>query len=150
MIIRYRHTGLVVRNIQKSRRFYCDLLNLKIIQNFIEEGEYFNKLINGKNFRAKVIKAISSDNIYVELIEFINAKKLKVKKPKKYTNVGEIHLCFTVKKIDKLYQKLKRNGVKFLSPPLKSVFDPVKTCFCYDPDFNLIQLVQGGNIKVKV
>ena len=150
MITRYRHTGLVVRNIQKSRRFYCDLLNLKIIQNFIEEGEYFNKLINGKNFRAKVIKAISSDNIYVELIEFINAKKLKVKKPKKYTKVGEIHLCFTVKKIDKLYRKLKRNGVKFLSPPLKSVFDPVKTCFCYDPDFNLIQLVQGGNIKVKV
>ena len=45
MIIRYRHTGIVVRNIQKSRRFYCDLLNLKIIQNFIEEGEYFNKLI---------------------------------------------------------------------------------------------------------
>ena len=150
MITRYRHTGLVVRNIQKSRRFYCDLLNLKIIQNFIEEGEYFNKLINGKNFRAKVIKAISSDNIYVELIEFINAKKLKVKKPKKYTKVGEIHLCFTVKKIDKLYRKLKRNGVKFLSPPLKSVFDPVKTCFCYDPDFNLIQLVEGGNIKVKV
>ena len=150
MIIRYRHTGLVVRNIQKSRRFYCDLLNLKIIQNFIEEGEYFNKLINGKNLKAKVIKAISSDNIYVELIEFINAKKSKVKKPKKYTKVGEIHLCFTVKKIDKLYHKLKRNGVKFLSPPLKSVFDPVKTCFCYDPDFNLIQLVQGGNIKVKV
>ena len=150
MITSYRHTGLVVRNIQKSRRFYCDLLNLKIIQNFIEEGEYFNKLINGKNFRAKVIKAISSDNIYVELIEFINAKKLKVKKPKKYTKVGEIHLCFTVKKIDKLYQKLKRNRVKFLSPPLKSVFDPVKTCFCYDPDFNLIQLVEGGNIKVKV
>ena len=150
MIIRYRHTGLVVRNIKKSRKFYCDLLNLKIIQNFIEEGEYFNKLINGNNLRAKVIKAISSDNIYVELIEFINTKKLKVKKPKKYTKVGEIHLCFTVKKIDKLYRKLKRNGVKFLSPPLKSVFDPVKTCFCYDPDFNLIQLVQGGNIKVKV
>ena len=150
MIIRYRHTGLVVRNIQQSRRFYCDLLNLKIIQNFIEEGEYFNKLINGKNLRAKVIKAISSDNIYVELIEFINAKKLKIKKPKKYTKVGEIHLCFTVKKIDKLYQKLKKNRVKFLSPPLKSVFDPIKTCFCYDPDFNLVQLVQGGNIKVKV
>ena len=58
---------------------------LKIIQNFIEEGDYFNKLINGKNLRAKVIKAVSSDNIYVELIEFINAKKLKVTKPKKYT-----------------------------------------------------------------
>ena len=77
MITRYRHTGLIVRDIQKSRRFYCELLNLKIIQNFIEEGDYFNKLINGKNLRAKVIKAISSDNIYVELIEFINGQTQK-------------------------------------------------------------------------
>ena len=53
-----------------------------------------------------------------------------------------MHLCFTVKKIDNLYKKLKRNKVKFLSPPLKSDFDPVKTCFCYDPDFNLVQFVE--------
>ena len=150
MIKKYRHTGLIVNNLSKSRKFYCELLNLKIIQNFIEEGDYFNKLINEKKLRAKVIKAVSSDNIYVELIEFINAKKLKIKKPKNYTKVGEMHLCFTVKKINKLYKRLKKNKVKFLSPPLKSTFDPVVTCFCYDPDFNLVQLVQGGNIKVKV
>ena len=47
-------------------------------------------------------------------------------------------------------QSLKRNKVKFFSPPLASDYDNVKTCFCYDPDFNLVQLVQGGNIKVKV
>ena len=149
MITSYRHTGIIVRNINKSKRFYCNLLNLKVIQNFIEDGDYFNKLINGKNLKAKIIKAVSADNVYVELIEFINAKKIKIKKPKKYTKVGEIHLCFTVKKIDQLYKKLKKNGIKFLSPPLKSVFDPVKTCFCYDPDFNLIQFVEGGKIKIK-
>ena len=45
MIKEYRHTGLIVNDISKSRKFYCELLNLKIIQNFIEEGDYFNKLI---------------------------------------------------------------------------------------------------------
>ena len=78
MIKEYRHTGLIVNDISKSRKFYCELLNLKIIQNFIEEGDYFNKLIKEKKLKAKVIKAISSDNIYVELIEFINAKKNKL------------------------------------------------------------------------
>jgi|TARA_Y100000310_G_scaffold342113_1_gene443842 catechol 2,3-dioxygenase-like lactoylglutathione lyase family enzyme len=142
MIKKYRHTGLIVNNLSKSRKFYCDLLNLKIIQNFIEEGDYFNKLIKEKKLKAKVIKAISPDHVYVELIEFINAKKNKIQKPKRFYNVGAMHLCFTVKKIDNLYKKLKRNKVKFLSPPLKSDFDPVKTCFCYDPDFNLVQFVE--------
>jgi hypothetical protein len=33
-------------------------------------------------------------------------------------------------------------GVKFVTPPLQSDFDPVKTCFCYDPDNTLVQFVQ--------
>ena len=37
---------------------------------------------------------------------------------------------------------IKKNGVKFLSQPLKSAFDPVKTCFCYDPDNTIIQFVE--------
>ena len=64
------------------------------------------------------------------------------KKPKRFYNVGIMHLCFTVKKIDNLYKKLKKNKVKFLSPPLKSEFDPVRTFFCYDPDFHLVQFVE--------
>ena len=142
MIKKYRHTGIIVNDISKSRKFYCNLLNLKIIQNFVEEGDYFNKLIKEKKLRAKVIKAISPDKVYVELIEFINAKKNKIKTPKRFYSVGAMHLCFTVKGIDNLYKKLKKNNVKFLSPPLKSDFDPVKTCFCYDPDYNLVQFVE--------
>tara|TARA_B110000971_G_scaffold211785_1_gene240469 strand:+ start:988 stop:1440 length:453 start_codon:yes stop_codon:yes gene_type:complete len=150
MITEYRHTGLVVNNIKKSYRFYCKFLDLKIIQNFIEKGNYFNELIGEKNLKAKVIKAISPDYIYLELIEFINAKRKKINKPKKYTDVGQLHICFTVKNIFSVYKKLKKNKVKFISPPLKSDFDDVKTCFCYDPDYNLIQLVEGKPIKKKI
>ena len=83
MITEYRHTGLVVNNIKKSYQFYCKLLDLKTIQNFIEHGDYFNKLIGEKNLKAKIIKIISPDNIYLELIEFIKVKKKKNKKTKK-------------------------------------------------------------------
>ena len=150
MITHYRHTGLVVKNIKKSKNFYCNILNLRIIQNFIEEGDYFNNLIGEKNKRAKVIKAISSDFIYLELIEFINSKKAKRKKPENYTKIGAIHICFTVKNIENLYKKLKKNKVLCISKPLASDFDDVKTFFCYDPDYNLVQLVEGKPIKIKV
>ena len=149
MITNYRHTGLVVKNLKRSRKFYCQLLNFKVIQNIIEEGDYFNKLINEKKLRAKVIKARLQDNVVLELLEFINAKKKSIKKPRRYYPVGTMHLCFTVKNIEQVYKKLKRNKVKFLSPPLASDYDNIKTCFCYDPDFNLVQFVEGKQIRKK-
>lgn len=149
MIKCYRHSGLVVNNIKKSEFFYTKLLNFKILQRLIEKGPYWNKLINDKNTVVKVIKASLPDKTVLELTEFQNVKRKKITKPRKYSPVGTIHLCFTVKNINKLYKKLKKNKVKFLSEPLSSVYDPVKTCFCYDPDFNLIQFVEGGQIKKK-
>ena len=149
MITNYRHTGLVVKNLQRSRKFYCKLLNFKVIQNIIEEGDYFNKLINEKKLRAKVVKARLRDNVVLELLEFINAKKKSIKKPRRYYPVGTIHMCFTVKNIEEVYKKLKRNRVKFFSKPLASDYDNVKTCFCYDPDFNLVQFVEGKQIRKK-
>ena len=149
MITNYRHTGLVVKNLKRSVNFYCKLLNFTIIQNIVEEGEYFNKLINEKKLKANVIKAKLPDNVVLELLEFKNLKQKAVKKRRKYTPVGTIHMCFTVKNIDKVYKKLKTNKVKFFSPPLSSVYDPVKTCFCYDPDFNLVQFVEGKQIRKK-
>jgi len=149
VITNYRHTGLVVKNLKRSKKFYCKLLNFKIIQNIIEEGNYFNQLINEKNLRAKVIKARLPDNVVLELLEFINAKKTTVKKPRRYYPVGTIHMCFTVTNINRIYRKLKRNKIKFFSPPLSSDYDNVKTCFCYDPDFNLVQFVEGRQIRKK-
>ncbi len=149
MITNYRHTGLVVKNLKRSKKFYCKLLNFKIIQNIIEEGNYFNQLINEKNLRAKVIKARLPDNVVLELLEFINTKKTTIKKPRRYYPVGTIHMCFTVTNINHIYSKLKRNKIKFFSPPLSSDYDNVKTCFCYDPDFNLVQFVEGRQIRKK-
>lgn len=140
---------MVVKNLKRSKKFYCKLLNFKIIQNIIEEGNYFNQLINEKNLRAKVIKARLPDNVVLELLEFINTKKTTIKKPRRYYPVGTIHMCFTVTNINRIYSKLKRNKIKFFSPPLSSDYDNVKTCFCYDPDFNLVQFVEGRQIRKK-
>jgi catechol 2,3-dioxygenase-like lactoylglutathione lyase family enzyme len=148
MINKFRHSGIVVNNLKKSEHFYCKLLNFKVIQKLIEEGPYWNRLINDKNTKAKIIKAKLPDNVVLELTEFQGVKKKKMK-PIRYKKIGTIHLCFTVNKIDNLYKKLKSNGIKFLSKPLNSIYDPVKTCFCYDPDYNLIQFVQGDQIKKK-
>ncbi|MDC0393495.1 VOC family protein [Candidatus Pelagibacter sp.] len=149
MINNFRHSGIVVSNLKVSENFYCKLLNFKILQRLVEKGPYLNKLINDKNKVIKVIKAALPDKTVLEIVEFQGVKRKKILKPRKYSPVGTIHLCYTVKKIDILYKRLKKNKVKFLSKPLSSIYDPVKTCFCYDPDYNLIQFVEEKQIRKK-
>tara|TARA_B100000900_G_C20456912_1_gene665550 strand:- start:183 stop:632 length:450 start_codon:yes stop_codon:yes gene_type:complete len=149
MIKSYRHTGIVVNNLKKSEFFYKNLLGLEKVSNIEEGGDYFNNLIKEKNLRAQVLKVKSKDNVIIEIVQYLRIKRKKIKKPKTMTTVGTAHLCFTVKKIDNLYKKMKKHKVYFFSPPLKSDFDPVSTCFCYDPDYNLVQFVEGKQVSKK-
>lgn len=149
MIKSYRHTGIIVSNLNKSLNFYKNILNLKKVSRMEESGTYFNNLTRTKNLKADVLKVKSKDNIIIEIIKYKNFKTKKTLKPKNMVTVGTMHMCFTVKNIMKLYKKMKKKGVKFFSPPLKSPYDPVTTCFCYDPDFNIVQLVQGPQVKSK-
>lgn len=147
MIKSYRHTGLIVKNIKKSEIFYTKLLNLKKVSRMIESGDYLNTLNGTKNISADVLKVKSDDNVIIEIAKYSNLKIKKKKKPKTMIMAGTSHMCFTVANIEKLYKKLKKNNIKFFSPPLKSPYDPVTTCFCYDPDNYLVQFVEGKQVK---
>tara|TARA_B100001175_G_C19408936_1_gene590101 strand:- start:244 stop:675 length:432 start_codon:yes stop_codon:yes gene_type:complete len=137
-----RHFGVIVKNIAKSKKFYGKILGLKLKKELYEEGKYFNSLIGLKNSKAKVVKIDLPDRTYIELIEFIKPKSLIKPRIEKFDKLKQMHICFTVKSIDNYFKRLKKNKIKFISPPLKSDFDPVSTCFFLDPDFNYVQLVE--------
>ena len=147
MIKSYRHSGIIVTDIKKSEKFYNKLLKLKKVSRMIESGEYLNSLNGTKNLKVDVLKVKSEDNVIVEIAKYLNVKNKKRKKPKSMVELGTTHMCFTVTNIKQLYKRLKKNKVEFFSPPLTSPYDPVTTCFCYDPDYNLIQFVEGAQVK---
>ena len=142
MIVKTRHFGIIVKDIQVSTNFYSKILGLDMKSELLENGNYFNKLINLDNKEAKVIKINIPDSTYIELIQFINLSSSQKTELYNFDKVKQMHICFTVKEIDKFYLHLKSLNVTFISPPLKSDFDPVKTCFFYDPDFNYVQIVE--------
>lgn len=141
MISEYRHIGIIVSDMEKSINFYCKLLGHKIIIDFIEHGEYFSQLVGMPISKARVVKANASDGIYVELIQFLTHKNIEPNS-NAYNVRSRCHICYTVDNIEEIYSKLVSEGIKFISKPLKSPFDPVKTCFCYDPDNTMIQFVE--------
>ena len=138
--MKFRHVGIIVRDLKKSQKFYVNVLGLKKVVSLIEKGTYLNKLINTNQLEAKVLKLKTGCGTIVEIIEF---SKKNLQSRKNFMNViGTMHMCFTVKDIEKLYKKIKKKGFRCFSNPLESPYNPVSTFFCYDPDNNIVQYTE--------
>ncbi|MFC1643981.1 VOC family protein [Candidatus Omnitrophota bacterium] len=135
-----RHIGIVVSNLDEALYFYKDILGLKIQREMLESGEYIDKLSTLKGVKVRTIKMCADDGNLVELLyyeshlgEYIN---------RDICDMGYSHVAFTVENLDNEYERLKKNGIKFKSIPQISPDRKAKVSFCYDPEDNLIELVE--------
>ncbi|MGE4357111.1 MAG: VOC family protein [Candidatus Omnitrophota bacterium] len=135
----FRHVCLRVKNLEKSLEFYRDILGLRVERIIELGGEYPERILGVKGIRL----------VYVKLRSVNQSKNSPPvfelhfwKKPKKTIKPGYNHISFTVKNLSYEYKRLKKKGIKFISPPIKTPYTNTKVCFCYDPDGNLIELVE--------
>ena len=140
-MIEVRHIGIVVTNIEKSLKFYRDLLGLKIERSMNESGEYIDNMLGFENVHVKTVKmSASTGNTLVELLEFIQPVGSNM--IRKVNDLGTSHPAFTVSDIDETYLRLKQSGVKFNAPPQLSPDGFAKVTFCKGPENFFIELVE--------
>jgi catechol 2,3-dioxygenase-like lactoylglutathione lyase family enzyme len=136
-----RHTGIVVQNLESSLKFYHDLLGLKIVKDFEEEGEYIDKISCLSNVKLRMIKLTTDDGSMVELLKYTSHPQKKSNTPT-ICNTGCSHLAFSVDDVEHEYERLTMKGVKFNSPPCISPDGYAKVAICQDPDGVFIELVE--------
>ena len=110
----FRHIGIVTDNLNKSIKFYQNILGLKpkIIMN--EKGKITEKIINLKKANLKTVKLINKKN--QPLIELLYFKNKNVKKDNyKIDRVGCSHFAITISNMKKFFNNLKKNKIKYLS-----------------------------------
>ena len=140
LVIGYRHTGIIVNDMESSLQFYRDFLGLEVIQEFTDDSEYINKITGIEKGRAHFIKLKMPDKTVLELLEYPSHKT----KPHKLSilNVGVAHIALRVKNGQESYEFLKSKGVKILSEPVLSSEGIAKVFFCLDPDGIRVELVE--------
>ena len=140
IVIGYRHTGIITKNIDKSLEFYRDILGLKVIQDFTDSSEYINTITGIENGSAHFIKLKANDGSVIELLEYpthpTNPVNLSI------INVGICHVAFQVQSSEDAYNKLIKNKIKVLSKPILSSEGFAKVFFCLDPDNVRVELVE--------
>lgn len=140
MIKDFRHVCIIVRNLDRSLRFYRDILRLRVYKILNVEGEYPETVLGIKGLKLTYVKMRSSNQSKEKppILELHYWKNPKIGSPKK----GYNHISFTVEDIDYEYKRLSKLGVRFISKPVKTPYSNTKVCFCYDPDNNLIEFIE--------
>ena len=125
MKVKYLHTMVRVKNIEESKKFYCDLLGLREIKRKdSKEGK----------FTLVFLAAPNQEDIALELTYNWNTNEIY----SEGRNFG--HLAFEVSDIYEICIRLQKAGVIINRPPRDG-----RMAFVRSPDNISIELLQTGN-----
>jgi len=127
--IRFDHVAITVQDMERSVRFYRDLLGFDVLgQLLLNEGSF------------KIVY-LRSGGAHVELFEFRDHEaQTAVGVPD--TVGGFKHLALQTDDVDGVAASLKAAGTEFTVEPLDAA-GGVRLAFFRDPDGNLLELVSG-------
>jgi len=140
MIKNIRHTGVVVEDIDQSLRFYRDLLGFKVTKQMEESGGYIDNMLALKGIKVTTIKMTLPDGQMIEMLKYHSHPRQGAFRDS--CEVGISHIAFTVDNLDKEYDRLKKEGIKFNAPPQHSPDGYAKVTFCRAPEGTLVELVE--------
>ena len=143
LIKQFRHTGIIVKDMEDSRVFYEELLGLEVIQDYTDDSKYINDVLGLSDGNIHMIKLKTIDNYIIELLKYINHPTEDINRP--FYNVGICHIAFTIENADMIYNKLIKENIKTISKPLLSSEKTAKVFFCVDPNGIRIELVEMVN-----
>ena len=141
MIIKTRHTGLVVKDIFASIAFY-EGLGLSVWKHENENGDFLSQVVGFKNAEIETAKLKLSDESVIELLEY-KSHPTKPTASKYPSNMhGCSHVAFTVEDVEEISSKILHLGGSIVNPPAVSANGSVKVMYCHDLDGILMEMVE--------
>jgi len=143
MIKGVRHTGIIVRDISVSLRFYRDLLGFTMWKDAVEEGEYIGNVVGIKGARIAWVKLNAPDGSLIELIQYLSENRTDrpaINNPSDL--LGSSHVALTVDGAEDIYTRLLKSGYHCVNPPQISPDGLVKVFYCHDPDGVILEFVE--------
>ena len=150
MVKRVDHFALTVGDLERSLRFYRDLLGLEVKVRRVWNEEYVREMVGfpDASMDIALLALPGSEDQQLELIEY---QQPRARPPHNPINAaGSAHLCFMVDDIQETYDRLRQEGIEFVSAPVAVPVGPNKgrrTAYLLDPDGIVVQLMQPAGEK---
>lgn len=148
MIGKIIHVGLTVSNIDKSIEFYKETLGMTLKGELLMEGKETDILFGRPNSKARIAYLVGNEDINsvpIELIQFIDNDIKKTESSLFKTSISEV--CFEVKDIELVYQRLLASNVECISSPqyydfTDQGFGKSKAIYFRDPDGIILEVME--------
>tara|TARA_B100000073_G_scaffold242190_1_gene203148 strand:- start:443 stop:892 length:450 start_codon:yes stop_codon:yes gene_type:complete len=136
-----RHIGLVVRDLEKSLKFWCEILGFSIENIMEEKGQHLDLMMGLPNVNVTTAKLSDKNGSLIELLYFKNYSDDNdlVKHP--YSK-GLTHIALTVDNLEKTIGKLKKLNLIDPNIPVTSPDGKVKVVYAKCHEGLLIEFVQ--------
>lgn len=143
-IIRPHHTGLQVRDLERSVAFYRDVLGFEVVFAWNPKAPYIGELVGypDVDLHAAILRLPDSE-VILELLEYRNVERMPV--DTRTANPGTAHTAYFVDDLDALYADLVAKGVEFVSAPVTPTIGPNRggrAVYMIDPDGIRVELIQ--------
>jgi lactoylglutathione lyase len=138
------HTGLTVRDLDRSVAFYRDVLGCSVIMEQEKVGGYLADIVGYPDTSVRMAHLYDpGGRLVVELFEYRAPDMLAADlEPRR---IGNAHLCFVVADLDAVYRRLVDQGVETFTPPVL-IDTGVNTggfgLYMHDPDGITLELFQ--------
>jgi len=142
MIHGIHHTAISSGDIERSLRFYRDLLGFEeVFKLNWEIGTKTLDDITGLTDSSARVVMLKAGNACVELFEYATPAPKPSEDRRPVCDHGITHLCLQVSDIDDEYERLKAAGMVFHCPP-QEVGDSLRATYGRDPDGNVVELLE--------
>jgi catechol 2,3-dioxygenase-like lactoylglutathione lyase family enzyme len=141
MITEFLHVGISVRDLDKTAKFFREVIGMREEYRTINEGERISRVVGVENAYMDVC-VLRKGEIRIELLEYKNdpAKSKRGYKPQ--DEPGLVHIAFLVDDVEREYQRLKTLGYEGYAPPMVAREKGPKITYIKGPDNVIIELFQ--------
>jgi len=142
-LLRLSHIGICVSNLERSLRFYRDLLGFRYLGELQLAGEPTETLLRIRNLDLRAIY-LERDGTRIELLHYQSPGCTGDGQPRPMNQLGLTHLSMRVDNFEETVAALETAGVQVLHDTRIDVpaFEAAAV-FVTDPDGTLIELVQA-------
>ncbi len=150
MIEQIDHINIVVSDLERSVRFYTELLGFEETRRAHLEGDWIEAVVG--------LRGVQADVVYVqpkgggprlELIHYETPEGVPLPECAQPNAIGLRHIAFRVQNMDTVYKRLQAAGVAFIGPPVRVPGQVIthdagdkSLCYFHDPDGVLLELAQ--------
>lgn len=144
--VAFGHVGFQVSDLERSRRYYLDVIGLEEVQRMIREEPYLSDVTGYPGARLDIsLLQEPNSGVLLELIEYLNVEGTAVDTAT--ANPGTGHVCFEVDDVDAIHARAIAAGHGTVNPPTTPTaghWIGGRSVYLKDPDGIRVELVQLG------